>query len=89
MDTLKKAKRFSETHPSAGLGLHPMGKTRPTCENLGMSEYQTSKVAIVGNYPPRKCGIATFTSDLRSALEGMENGWPCPVVAVISSPTST
>ena len=59
-----------------------MGKFRTACENLGMSEYQTSKVAIVGNYPPRKCGIATFTSDLRGALEGMENGWPCPVVAV-------
>ena len=59
-----------------------MGKTRPTCENPGMSERQASKVAIVGNYPPRKCGIATFTSDLRSALVGLENGWPCPVVAV-------
>lgn len=47
-----------------------------------MSEQQARKVAIVGNYPPRKCGIATFTSDLRGALEDMENGWPCPVVTV-------
>ena len=51
-------------------------------KNPGMSERQASKVAIVGNYPPRKCGIATFTSDLRGALDGLENGWPCPVVTV-------
>jgi glycosyltransferase involved in cell wall biosynthesis len=47
-----------------------------------MSDNQASKVAIVGNYPPRKCGIATFTSDLRGALDGLDNGWACPVVTV-------
>lgn len=26
------------------------------------------KVALLGNYPPRKCGIATFTSDLADAI---------------------
>lgn len=25
-------------------------------------------IALIGNYPPRQCGIATFTADLRSAL---------------------
>ena len=25
-------------------------------------------VAFLGNYPPRKCGIATFTSDLLEAV---------------------
>ncbi|WP_026783042.1 glycosyltransferase [Pleomorphomonas koreensis] len=25
-------------------------------------------VALIGNFPPRKCGIATFTADLREAL---------------------
>ena len=26
------------------------------------------KIAFIGDYPPRKCGIATFTHDLRSAV---------------------
>lgn len=59
-----------------------MGKPSPVCENIGMSERQASKVAIVGNYPPRKCGIATFTSDLRHAIGSLESSWPCPVVTV-------
>lgn len=29
------------------------------------------RVAIVGNHPPRRCGIATFTSDLRQAIDGL------------------
>ncbi len=34
-----------------------------------MSRYNEIKnIAIIGDYPPRKCGIATFTSDLRNAL---------------------
>ena len=29
---------------------------------------QPNKVAVIGNFPPRQCGIATFTADLVSAL---------------------
>mgnify|MGYP001573350394 CR=1 FL=1 len=25
-------------------------------------------IALIGNFPPRRCGIATFTADLRNAL---------------------
>jgi glycosyltransferase involved in cell wall biosynthesis len=31
---------------------------------------EIKKVAFIGDYLPRKCGIATFTNDLRSALVG-------------------
>lgn len=48
----------------------------------GMPNPHESKVAILGNYPPRQCGIATFTSDLRLALNGVETSWPSPVVTV-------
>lgn len=29
-----------------------------------------ARVALLGNYPPRLCGIATFTADVRAALVG-------------------
>ncbi|SNT08958.1 Glycosyltransferase involved in cell wall bisynthesis [Sphingomonas laterariae] len=29
---------------------------------------RTNHVALIGNHPPRMCGIATFTADLRAAL---------------------
>lgn len=40
------------------------------------------RIAFVGNYLPRKCGIATFTSDLRSAVAGLGRQFDCLVVAV-------
>jgi len=42
----------------------------------------TTKAAILGDYPPRKCGIATFTRDLRDALNANRPDWDCPVVTV-------
>jgi glycosyltransferase involved in cell wall biosynthesis len=42
----------------------------------------TTKAAILGDYPPRKCGIATFTRDLRDALNVNRPDWDCPVVTV-------
>ena len=41
-----------------------------------------SKVAFLGDYPPRQCGIATFTRDLREAVAEANPGWSCPVIAV-------
>ncbi len=40
------------------------------------------RVAFLGDYLPRKCGIATFTSDLRSAVAKAFPGMECPVVPV-------
>jgi len=37
-------------------------------------------VAIVGNHPPRRCGIATFTQDLRDAISGA--GLRCFTLAI-------
>jgi glycosyltransferase involved in cell wall biosynthesis len=39
-----------------------------------------NKIAIIGNYPPRKCGIATFTKDLNDGIK--ENGVTTAVVAM-------
>jgi len=51
-----------------------------------MSMERLSKVAFVGSYLPRKCGIATFTYDLCSALTQQESGPECFVVAVSDRP---
>ncbi len=46
-----------------------------------MAESELTKVAFVGDYLPRKCGIATFTHDLRSAI-AKSSGAECIVVPV-------
>ncbi|TWT41311.1 glycosyltransferase family 4 protein [Botrimarina hoheduenensis] len=46
-----------------------------------MSEPDIKKVAFVGDYPPRKCGIATFTHDLSGAVAELANT-ECLVVPV-------
>src|SRR4051812_19244040 len=40
------------------------------------------KVAFVGDYLPRKCGIATFTTDLRCAISAEVPATQCPVIPV-------
>ncbi|HEX3777530.1 MAG TPA: glycosyltransferase family 4 protein [Polyangiaceae bacterium] len=40
------------------------------------------KIAFIGNYLPRKCGIATFTGDLRNAVQSALPTSNCPVIAV-------
>jgi glycosyltransferase involved in cell wall biosynthesis len=42
----------------------------------------TRKVAFLGDYLPRKCGIATFTTDLRCAVASAFPSIQCPVVPV-------
>jgi len=46
------------------------------------------RIAFVGTYPPRQCGIATFTHDLRQALVARGGAGACPVVA-LGSPAET
>ena len=41
-----------------------------------------SHVALIGNFPPRKCGIATFTADLREALATTDSNLKITTVAV-------
>jgi glycosyltransferase involved in cell wall biosynthesis len=40
------------------------------------------KIAFVGDYLPRKCGIATFTSDLRNAVASQYQATECVVAPV-------
>ena len=45
-----------------------------------MPEQEIRKIAFVGNYVPRCCGIATFTRDLRCAVAGHLPQTECMVV---------
>ncbi|RME70132.1 MAG: glycosyltransferase [Verrucomicrobia bacterium] len=40
------------------------------------------RIALVGDYLPRKCGIATFTHDVHHCLTGVGRGVDCKVIAV-------
>ncbi|MHB8813980.1 MAG: glycosyltransferase family 4 protein [Steroidobacteraceae bacterium] len=40
------------------------------------------RFAFVGNSLPRRCGIATFTTDLQQAIEGLSPYEPCGIVAM-------
>ncbi|MBB6480954.1 glycosyltransferase family 4 protein [Spirochaeta isovalerica] len=44
-------------------------------------------IAFLGNYLPRKCGIATFTTDLRTAVANHSANPECSVIAINDIPT--
>ena len=43
---------------------------------------RVEKVVLIGNYPPRRCGIATFTADVREALVSAYPSLSCDVIAM-------
>jgi hypothetical protein len=45
-------------------------------------EQSLSRIAVVGDYLPRRCGIATFTSDLLATVAAGHPQCPCLVVPV-------
>lgn len=49
---------------------HPFPPTASPipCESRPINPTEIRKNALLGDYPPRQCGIATFTHDLRQAL---------------------
>ncbi|NNC63623.1 MAG: glycosyltransferase, partial [Gammaproteobacteria bacterium] len=46
----------------------------------------TKSVALIGSYLPRKCGIATFTSDLLAAILDNDPSIDCSVIAMDDRP---
>ncbi len=52
----------------------------------GSSPVGFHNIAVVGNYPPRQCGIATFTFDLVNALSSELKEANCWAVAMNDVP---
>src|SRR5574341_2089175 len=72
---------------SASIRSHPLSETPPVSdkERKKMESNNRSmirQIAFIGNYLPRKCGIATFTTDLCEAVAGQYPDTECTVVAM-------
>lgn len=50
------------------------------------SQTTLKKIALVGSFPPRCCGIATFTSDLSAAIAGVRPSLERSIVAIDDRP---
>lgn len=55
-------------------------------ESVNNSIPELDSMAVVGNYLPRKCGIATFTTDLVESLSAYESNCRCRAVAINDKP---
>src|SRR5258706_3641556 len=53
---------------------------------LSMRDSDIKKIAFVGDYLPRKCGIATFTHDMHASVAGQFPDAECFVVPVNDQP---
>lgn len=53
-----------------------------------MRDTELQKIAFVGDYLPRKCGIATFTHDMHASIAGQYPDAECFVVPVNDRPKS-
>ena len=47
-----------------------------------MATRSERKISFLGNFPPRQCGIATFTRDIRQAVADQRPDWSTPVLSV-------
>jgi hypothetical protein len=55
---------------------------------MGHSHTLRSRECFVGTYPPRECGIATFTHDLRQVVGGLRAESQPAVIAVTNTPAN-
>lgn len=47
------------------------------------TEVPPARLAVIGNYPPRQCGIATFTADMVKSLRAADPGISIDICAMV------
>jgi len=73
-----------ETNPNNPLHLRAYGNGDPFLVNAG-DESNLPQIIVVTSYPPRECGIATYTQDLiRSLNEKFNSTWALKICALES-----
>src|SRR4051812_49766119 len=55
----------------------------PDAKRNGGARPATLRVGVVSTYPPRACGIGTFSRDLRDALLGAEGVAAVDIAAIV------
>src|SRR3982074_2102535 len=56
-------------------------KNKPK-QSAGETVTPPRRFAFIGNSPPRRCGIATFTTDLQQAIAASRPNSQCAIVAM-------
>jgi|SRR5579875_342298 len=59
----------------------------PAIASPAIAQPYARRVVLVGTYPPTACGLATFTANLRAAIEAPDQGWLADVVRVTEGPS--
>ena len=62
------------------------GRREETTESVMNEAPKIQKIAFIGDHLPRKCGIATFTSDLLAAVQSAHPESRCLAVSVNDIP---
>src|SRR5688500_7317804 len=79
--------RFSSRRRASGDDASPVRIWRGNEAQSAMKQAdQPSKIAFVSDYQPRRCGIATFTHDLRGAVAAQYPDAECGVLAINDVP---
>lgn len=82
MDQIKKTSFATARNNGATIATaHPLA---PTAEGVAITDGPLNgmKIAHLGTYPPRKCGIATYTQDVVSAVHTNTLAAPPSVIAM-------
>lgn len=58
-------------------------RATPFAKGRDARDAQVRSVALIGTFPPRKCGIATFTRDVMNSLASGRAGLACEVIPVL------